>query len=144
MFDRLGVPEWDPGRGARPRTTLGREELRASVRWEVERLLNTRVPLQFDVLTRARRSILDYGFPDLAPVAEGAAGETERFARAVERSIEAFEPRLANVDVSIVGPTRQRRGIGIEVSADIVIEGVTEPIRFPVWFASDGRSEDDG
>jgi type VI secretion system protein ImpF len=78
-----------------------RDRLLASLRRDLEWLLNTRRvpdggPEEFEEL---RRSLYQYGLPDLAAVSQDSSDAHARLLRQVKEAIMAFEPRLADVRV---------------------------------------------
>jgi type VI secretion system protein ImpF len=79
-------------------------QLKASVRRDLEWLLNTRRiadPLP-DHLDETERSLYMYGLPDITSMSRDATGVRPKLLRQVERAIAIFEPRLARVRVSLV------------------------------------------
>ena len=104
LLDRL--IDRDPRASADPPGTLAESVRRAKagLRRDLEWLLNTRrtaikVP---DALGELRRSVFWYGLPDLSSLSHDAPGDRQRLLRAVEEAISLFEPRLADVRVSLV------------------------------------------
>lgn len=75
---------------------------KASVRRDLEWLLNTRCsPLQLGEEYEAlESSVYRYGLPDFT--AYGSTQARTRLLRALRRAIEVFEPRLMNIEVSIL------------------------------------------
>ncbi|MEQ5843490.1 type VI secretion system baseplate subunit TssE [Paraburkholderia acidicola] len=71
--------------------TLTAIELRASVRAELIRLLNTR---RGRTSTRRPLDVLDYGLQDWSARSAARAADRSGLERAVVEAIEAFEPRL--------------------------------------------------
>lgn len=142
LFDRLvdldpGVPE-EP----RPLRTLNRQELRASVRREVEWLLNTRSPIPAHLLEAWERTVIDYGIPDLAEFSAHRGDDQKRLARLLTQTISAFEPRLRRVRVAVEPLMDTHRGWLVRLDAFLVVESVTEPVSFPVVI-KDGSVEPD-
>jgi type VI secretion system protein ImpF len=83
-----------------------RERVLASLRRDLEALLNTRrgpdtTPEEFEEL---QRSVLHYGLPDIAEVSQDSADAHARLLRQVKDAIAAFEPRLTQVRVERVPP----------------------------------------
>jgi type VI secretion system protein ImpF len=75
---------------------------KAAVRRDLEWLLNTRYSVldlgeEYEAL---EQSIYTYGLPDFS--AYGSMQARSRLLRAVRRAIELFEPRLMNIEVSII------------------------------------------
>jgi len=79
------------------------KRLKASVRHDLEWLLNTRripdpAPESF---TELSRSLYHYGFPDITSMGRDSRETRTRLIRQVEETVAAFEPRLAGVRVSL-------------------------------------------
>ena len=79
------------------------DRLKASVRHDLEWLLNTRripemAPESFQEVTR---SLYHFGFPDITSMGRDSKEVRARLVRQVEETVTAFEPRLAGVRVSL-------------------------------------------
>lgn len=98
LMDRLAE---DPQGGTRPHTV---EDLRASVRRDLEALLNGRqCPRSHDPeLAELDRSLVAYGLPDLATLNVATPEQRDEFRYVLERKIANFEPRLSSVSVSLL------------------------------------------
>jgi type VI secretion system protein ImpF len=79
------------------------ELLKASVRHDLEWLLNTRrIPEAApDAFGELSRSLYHYGFPDITSLGRDSRETRTRLIRQVEETVAAFEPRLAGVRVSL-------------------------------------------
>ncbi len=99
LFDKLDQRAADPGESGDALSIAGVE---ASVLRELRRLLNSRSRLPIDRFVEEPLTVLDYGIPDYS--ARSAQSEADRrlIAAAIERAIAAFEPRVAEVDVTLV------------------------------------------
>jgi type VI secretion system protein ImpF len=77
--------------------------LKTSLRRDLEWLLNTRRTVQAvpESCEELRRSLYQYGLPDFTSRPRDASETAHRLAREVEQAIALFEPRLANVRVSL-------------------------------------------
>ncbi len=77
--------------------------LKASLRHDLEWLLNTRrIPLEPpESYAEVPRSLFHYGFPDITSMGRDSRDTRVRLMRQVEETIATFEPRLANVKVSL-------------------------------------------
>lgn len=133
LFDRL--IDLDPGvrREPRPLRTLDRRGLRESVRRELERLLNTRSPLPADRLQGRDRTVVEYGVPDLAVLAPGRHQDRQRLANMLREAVEAYEPRLAQVRVTVDEPSPEpARGHALcaRIEGVLVVDEVPESISF--------------
>ena len=145
LFDRLIDEERHISHEPTPFRTFDRQGVRDSIRRELERLLATRCPVPGDVALSRRRTILDFGLPDLDWGARHLVLEQKpRLMRLLRETIQAFEPRLANVYVEILDPATmpvkpvERGGkpittvghLFITVSATMLIDKINEPISF--------------
>lgn len=74
----------------------------ASVVRELRRLLNSRSPVPLSAYVDTRLTVLDYGIPDYGAHSAQSEADRRRVAAAIRHAIEAFEPRLSDVDVSLV------------------------------------------
>jgi type VI secretion system protein ImpF len=77
--------------------------LKASLRHDLEWLLNTRrIPLELpESFVEVPDSLFNYGFPDITSMSRDSRDSRIRLMRQVEGTIATFEPRLANVKVSL-------------------------------------------
>jgi type VI secretion system protein ImpF len=82
-------------------------QLRASVRRDLEWLLNTRRTPEAagDELPEVARSLHNYGLPDLNALNWESSRDRTRLARAVRDALHVFEPRLRNVEVVPLDPS---------------------------------------
>ncbi|HMY20757.1 MAG TPA: hypothetical protein PKA58_30745, partial [Polyangium sp.] len=65
LFDRLVDEAPAQKREATPYCTLDREGLRRSIARELGRILSTRCPITGDEALTRKRTVIDYGLPDL-------------------------------------------------------------------------------
>jgi type VI secretion system protein ImpF len=98
LIDREPASPADP---SRPYAQSVRQ-LKASVRRDLEWLLNTRrnpdeAGTSFPQLCR---SLYNYGLPDLTSLSHESAADRARLLQAVESTIATFEPRLVRVKVT--------------------------------------------
>lgn len=114
----------------RPLRVLTREELMASVRQELVRLLNTRLdPARMD--PSRTRTVLEYGVADYTAFHPANQENRRRLAYMIETSIATFEPRLRNVRVHVDAPSRPH-ALAARIEATLVAGSVHEPISFPM------------
>ncbi len=97
LLDEAPETEREPARMRGQRTS----ELHASVRRDLENLLNTRWFARSwpGNLSEIGKSVVGYGIPDVAAANLGAAEGRNRFLELVERAITMFEPRFVKVRV---------------------------------------------
>ncbi len=81
---------------------LDTDGVEASVVRELRRLLNSRSRIPLSVFTDTELTVLDYGIPDYGAHSAQSEADRRRVAAAVRHAIEAFEPRLSDVDVSLI------------------------------------------
>lgn len=134
LFDRLvdRDPRWR--RELRPLRTLDREGLLESVRRELARLLNTRAPLPPEELAGRQRTVIDYGVPDFANYSPASHDDRRRLAEALRQAIAAYEPRLAQVKVTVEPAPAEEGALVGRIDAVLVVEEVHEPVSFPTIF----------
>jgi type VI secretion system lysozyme-like protein len=138
LLDRLMDLDLAAPTEPQPLRTLTRQELHASVRREVERLLNTRCGLPASLLDTRERTVIDYGIADFSALSPQNAEDRERLARSIAYAIAAFEPRLRQVRVTLEPPHQDmQRVLVARIEAVLVVESVTEPIAFPVVMRDD-------
>lgn len=132
VLDRL--IDYDPreSREAPKSRSASLQELKASVRRDLEWLLNSRTYLDPDDLdaTEMKESVAVYGLPDITGLSAQNRNEQARVLRAVEHAINVFEPRFLNVKVSMEPPTDTERSIKFRIEAQLDVDPVPEPIVF--------------
>lgn len=92
LLDRLLAPDDQP--------LAGIEALRQSVSRDLQSLLNARRSWRA-VPRRLSRSIRGYGLPDFTAGAYNSAEQKRALLESIRAAIEAFEPRLRNVEVRL-------------------------------------------
>lgn len=76
---------------------------REAVRRDLEWLLNTHQPvLALEEDSQLENSLLRYGLPDISALSARNVQDRKRLTEAIHTIIEKFEPRIANVRVSLV------------------------------------------
>ena len=110
--------------------TLDRRGLRESVRRELEQLFNTRCPVPAHSLAGRLRTVIDYGIPDFSTFSARNVNDRGRLAVILEQAIASYEPRLANVRVEITGVPGDDFSLAGAIHADLVVDGVPEPVLF--------------
>ncbi|KYF83277.1 hypothetical protein BE17_17265 [Sorangium cellulosum] len=131
LFDRLVDEDPSQRSEARPKRSHDLDALRASVRRELERLLGTRCPVPGDVALSRQRTVIDYGLPDLDLGGRASIKEERlRVARLVRQAIEAYEPRLARIEVELLEPAEGDARHQVAVRAVLVTDRVREPLSF--------------
>lgn len=103
LFDRLAAEPPDSD-GATLETI---EALQGSIGRELHRLLNTRSSLALGDYAGGAATVLEYGVPDFSALSAQDALGLGRFQTALRLAVERYEPRLADVTVS-VHPAQRR------------------------------------
>lgn len=130
LFDRLVDRDPRLRHELRPSRTLDRRGLRESVRRELEQLFNTRCPFPAHRLPIRERSVIDYGIPDFSVFSPRSYDDRVRLAELLRRAIEAFEPRLIDVQVSLEpSPGNDLSLLGL-IEAKLLTDLVAEPVSF--------------
>jgi type VI secretion system protein ImpF len=101
---------------------------------DLEWLLNTRripvlAPEQFEEVTH---SVYHYGLPDITSISRDSPDARERLLRRVEDAIALFEPRLANVRISVaeVEGEKRRRELRFHVEGTLLMDPSPEQVVF--------------
>ena len=130
LFDRLVDRAPKLRHEPRPQRTLDRQGYRESVRRELERLLNTRCPVPVHRLADRPRSVVDYGLPELTGFSANRVEDRDRLAELIRRTVEAFEPRLAEVRVRLEPVPGDALSLIGHVEGLLTFDGVSEPVAF--------------
>ena len=134
VLDRL--TDGDPRASADPRTTYAESlrQFKASVQRDLEWLLNTRrtpTPAP-DELEELRNSLYNFGVPDITSMSRDSAESRSRLRTQVEEALATFEPRLTNVQISVIeaeGESR-RRELRFVVEATLRLDPTPEQVVF--------------
>jgi type VI secretion system protein ImpF len=134
LLDRLTD---DEPRVARDPTTTYAESLRAfkaGVQRDIEWLLNTRrtpvpSPKEF---TEVEESLYNYGIPDVTSMSGDSAPARIKLLRDIEHALATFEPRLANVRISVVEADAdlRRRELHFVVEGTLRLDPTPEQVVF--------------
>jgi type VI secretion system protein ImpF len=109
--------------------------LRASVRRDLEWLLNTRrtpFPAGKD-MTHLYHSLYNYGLPDFSTVSLGSFADRTRLLRSIEEAVAIFEPRLSDPKVNLVdsaGLSAATRMIRFQIDAYLKMDPAPEHVSF--------------
>lgn len=131
LFDRLVDLEPAEPLEQRPLRTEDRAGLLESIRRELERLFGTTSPLPPARLIGRERTTIDYGIPDPISFSAENLEHGDLFARLLEKSVAAYEPRLENPKITV------ERGkipgaLAISLVAVLRQDEVKMPIHFPI------------
>ncbi|HEV8432433.1 MAG TPA: type VI secretion system baseplate subunit TssE [Thermoanaerobaculia bacterium] len=130
LFDRLVDRDPFLRHELRPMRTLDRRGLKESVRRELEQLFNTRCPIPAHRLGSRRRSVVDYGIPDFSTFFTRNQDDWQRVAAILQRAIEIYEPRLAQVRVTVERDAGEEFVFRATIEAVLLTENVPEPVSF--------------
>lgn len=107
------------------------------MRRELQRLLNTTCPLPAGWLAGRERTVIDYGIPDFSTFTPQNDADRVRLARIVRKAIEAYEPRLRRVQVSLAPSPDDHLALIGYIEGVLVVDEVAEPVSFATVFQSD-------
>jgi len=110
--------------------TLTREELKESVRRDLEWLLNTRTSFPGFLLDDKDLTVIDYGIPDFGSYSPANPDHQKLLAKRITRSISVFEPRLRKVRVTVESEMADEKTLRINIDAVLVVESFREPVSF--------------
>ena len=133
ILDRL--IDNDPQRTteAPPSAAQSLRELKASLRRDIEWLLNTRRSIQDPPpgASELERSLHVYGLPDICSMNLGSGQEFQRLARAMESILATFEPRLRTIRVTPVpAADSSSRVLRFQIEGVLRVEPVPEHVTF--------------
>ncbi|HEU4766452.1 MAG TPA: type VI secretion system baseplate subunit TssE [Pyrinomonadaceae bacterium] len=131
LFDRL-VDIGDGHEAEQPLRILNENQLKDSVRRELERLLNTRCSIPLHQISEEERSVINYGIPDFSSLSPHNADDHALIASIVGQTISAFEPRLRQVRVEAGPVFSAESALWLNISAELVVGLYSEPVSFPV------------
>lgn len=106
--------------------------LRATLRRDLEWLLNTRQPI-VDVPEWCKElpySLIRFGLPDLTSYSMGTQRDQARLIDMLERTIQTFEPRLANVIVNMLPVNSKARVLKLQIEGNLRLETGVERVQF--------------
>lgn len=134
LLDRL-VDE-DPARASEtvPKRALTRRQYRESVRRDLVWLLNTRAPVPAAFSGAGELTVLDFGIPDFGDAFTLNRRDWGRLARAIERALAAFEPRLLGAAVEVEDAPGDIRRLQVVIRATLLAERDREPFSFPLVY----------
>ncbi len=138
VLDRLIDNEPDNSRESARYRIASFSQVMASVRRDLENLLNTRR----SIITppKACREVIDsffvYGLPDYTSQNPSTLSVQSLLRLEIERTIAQFEPRLKKVAVKIVPPEDGNRHLKFRISGILVVDELAEPVTFNTTFDS--------
>jgi type VI secretion system protein ImpF len=132
LLDRLTDQEPKNRSEAPPGRAQSLRELRASLRRDLEWLLNSRrTPLEPpDSSTEVTRSVYNYGLPDLSSMSLNSVQDQARLTKLLEIAVAAFEPRLAAVKVTMMPQQGGTRTLRFVIDGMLRIDPAPEHVSF--------------
>ena len=108
------------------------DRYKRAVSRDLEMLLNTRrEPLgDLSPYPETRRSLLAYGLPDFTAMSLKNEADRKRIISEVEQTIALFEPRLAQVRVTLESSDELRPTLGFRIDALLKVDPAPEPVTF--------------
>lgn len=141
LFDRL-INTTDQDGSEQHLRILNSNQLKASVRRELERLLNTRCSIPLHQIGEEERSVINYGIPDFSSLSPHNADDHALIATIVAQTITAFEPRLRQVRVEVGPVFSAESALWLNINAQLVVGLYSEPVSFPLTLNSKSGSVD--
>jgi type VI secretion system protein ImpF len=141
LFEKL--TDLDPRSGRDPQLfrVQDLEDLKQSVRRELERLIDTRRAVTVEQSKAdSPDTVMEYGIPDWSNIAAFGVVSQAAFARAVREAILVYEPRLHNPVVKIVRDAKRLGKLVFEISGELRLNTVIEPVSFPLDLSHSPRS----
>ena len=116
-----------------PKRTLTLTEYKESVRRDLLWLLNTRTSFPVQELDARDLSVIDYGIPDFGKYYTANRDDQQRMRTTLRRFIEAFEPRLREVEVFITPVPGEYKRLQVVLEGMLVLDRIgREPVSFPL------------
>lgn len=132
VLDRL--LDYDPRVSSDPprSRTMQMQELKQSVRRDLEWLLNTRCHFENidDRLEEAPKSVAFFGLPDFTGLSAKSPSEQRRLLKLIETAVRHFEPRFLEPRVFIEPMDNTDRQLRFRIEAKLDVEPAPEPVVF--------------
>jgi type VI secretion system protein ImpF len=129
LFDRL-INSGEPVHAQEPFRHYDLPQTLLSIRRELIRLLNTRVPPTLPKPPDAPSTVIDYGIPDFSHLSAADSRDRAELATLIAAKITAFEPRLRQVRVTLE-PHRSRPDVlSGWMEAHLSMGLLAEPVSF--------------
>ncbi|MDA8486383.1 type VI secretion system baseplate subunit TssE [Pseudomonas resinovorans] len=125
LFERLGGQAKLRAGWSRERSTT------ASVAAHLTKMLSTRAG--------SVQTLPDYGLPDLNDMRLSLHDSLSQARRAIERFIEAYEPRLSNVQVIALPPEHDQLRLSFSIEGLLEIEGLKRRVSFTARLDGSGQ-----
>ncbi len=132
LFDRLSeMPETGDSTSA-PAGVLDRARQCESLQRELGRLLNTRSPSPSRKWEPGERTVIDYGLPDYSAMYTRSPDDQRKLAALMRETIEAFEPRLSQVNVEAEVLGNSEKAVLVKVAGVMAIGRIRERVAFAI------------
>jgi len=108
-------------------------QMKASLRRDLEWLMNTRRNPEAagPALPNLARSLYNYGLPDFSALSLNAPRDRSHLIAELQNALEAFEPRLRGVRISISQPPSQEtRTVRFQIEAMLMMDPSPQQISF--------------
>lgn len=132
VLDRL--LDYEPDQSADPPKSRTRSlnELKQSVRRDLERLLNSKfirdeIP---ENLEEVNQSMAIYGLPDFSTLSSKNNTDKAVIINNVSKALKLFEPRFVNLKVTIEEADKYSQGLRFRIQASLKVEPTPEPVVF--------------
>ncbi len=108
------------------------QELKQSVRRDLEWLLNTRCHYENidDKLEEAPRSVAFYGLPDFTGIGAQIPTEQRRLLKLLETAVKIFEPRFLDPRIQVEPIDNTDRQLRFRIEAKLDVDPAPEPVVF--------------
>jgi type VI secretion system protein ImpF len=132
VLDRLIDEDPDRVFEAPPSRSKSIEDLKLSVKRDLEWLLNTRQDAAGAAsgLKELTHSLATYGLPDFSSFSVKNPSDPTRMQRILEKAISSFEPRLEGVTVTLVPVRDLEQKLRFRIDARLRVEPAPEPVTF--------------
>lgn len=132
VLDRLLDYEPEVSREPLASRAKSLRQLKESVKRDLEQLLNTRQSGDWlpPDLKELNQSLAAYGLPDFSSVSIKSPAEQLRLRRALEAAVNTFEPRLEDVQITLLPFGDLQRSLHFRIDARLKIEPAPEPVTF--------------
>lgn len=132
VLDRLIDLEPRETREAPKSRSTSLRELKASVRRDLEWLLNSRnnIDIREIELEETKSSVAVYGLPDITGLSAQNPTEQRRLTKSLEHAIRVFEPRFLNVHITTEPPSETERSLRFRIEAQLDVDPAPEPVVF--------------
>ena len=112
---------------------LNVDQVKDSVAFDLEALLNTRAVISEDLLRaypECNRSIVSYGLTDFAGLSLVSLDDRAAVCRSLERTMSRHEPRLRNVRATLELSNKSINRLNFSITASLMIQDSKEPVLF--------------